>query len=953
MNPSALDLELLAKSDLLDPNWYVENYPDVASVGLPAAEHYLRYGTLLLRDPGPRFNTREYLEANPDVAAAKANALLHYLRFGRMEGRRLRALHAEAPCVAPQHAKQTRSAGKLPITALVITWDIGHNPLGRSYMLAEVVDRVVRNTVVAGFQFPRYGKSTWEPLRNSRLPVIKIPGRNFPDFLDSVDHIAKVVRPDVVIACKPRLPSLQLGLGIKERCGCPLIIDIDDHELSFFEDRSPLTLDALESMASGTLKEFSEPYGQPWTRLSESLLDVADVRLVSNTALQRRFGGHLVPHVRDETVFDRKAVANRSEVRRRLGIPAESKVVLFFGTPRKHKGIDALAEAVGQIADPAFRLVVVGGATDRSVTAMLDKKARGRAIQLPNQPFSAIPEILACADVVALPQDVDHPVSLYQLPAKAIDAIAMGVPLLVSRTPPLMDLVRHGVASLIEENELSKALERTVQVDAVSNEGEARRARFLQSYSYSAAATQMHRILEKAVRAGAKGANDGIGTRLSRVQRKVLGLNSPVVHDVPNGRDVVVFWKQNDTTLYGRRHDMVIKYLASRPDTRRILVVDLPISIHTLQELGKKADSRSQNRHVHVRTQEKLLGLRDEGKVRYRVFAYQPSVYNYGTVPDGRPMLSDAYIDYLRSVMTAEGIEPESSVFWYYPKNEFIPRIAQEFKPFRTVVDVVDDHRAWPNVTDEQKMRLTEHYREVLSLADVALANCEPVCESMREFFPDIELIPNGCDIDANITEPNDSEDFDRLKAWQGKVIGFVGNLESKIDINLLHQIAREFPDCLLVLAGSTHANPGVLELNRHSNVLMPGVVPYENIGAWVRRFHVAIIPHRMTDLTKNMNPLKLFVYAAHRIPVVSTDVPNLDDRLESLFIAQSPLEFIDRIRAIVSGRLTSIGNPEYGVKNSWESRLKDTVDAILGRPGRDDVIEAQYGRVQRASASP
>ena len=143
---------------------------------------------------------------------------------------------------------------KLPVTALVLTWDVGHNPLGRSYMLAEVIDRVVRHTVVAGFQFPRYGKGVWEPLRNSRLPVIRIPGQAFPDFIDTVNHISSVVRPDIVIVCKPRLPSLQLGLRIKEQTGCPLILDIDDHELSFFQDQTLLTLDALESNAKGRVE---------------------------------------------------------------------------------------------------------------------------------------------------------------------------------------------------------------------------------------------------------------------------------------------------------------------------------------------------------------------------------------------------------------------------------------------------------------------------------------------------------------------------------------------------------------------------------------------------------------------------------------------------------------------------------------------------------------------------
>jgi len=114
--------------------------------------------------------------------------------------------------------------------------------------------------------------------------------------------------------------------------------------------------------------------------------------------------------------------------------------------------------------------------------------------------------------------------------------------------------------------------------------------------------------------------------------------------------------------------------------------------------------------------------------------------------------------------------------------------------------------------------------------------------------------------------------------------------------------------------------------------VLMPGVVPYEYVGAWIKRFDVAIIPHRKSSLTKNMNPLKLFVYAAHQVPVVSTDVPNLDEQLESLFVAQSEHDFIERIRAIVSGRLSLIGHSDYKVKNSWESRFQKAVDEILER---------------------
>lgn len=81
------DIALLGASPLLDSTWYRKQYPDVDALEMNPAEHYLRIGAQMLRNPSERFNTRYYLEANPDVAGSPINPLVHYLRFGRREGR--------------------------------------------------------------------------------------------------------------------------------------------------------------------------------------------------------------------------------------------------------------------------------------------------------------------------------------------------------------------------------------------------------------------------------------------------------------------------------------------------------------------------------------------------------------------------------------------------------------------------------------------------------------------------------------------------------------------------------------------------------------------------------------------------------------------------------------------------------------------------------------------------
>jgi GT2 family glycosyltransferase len=81
------DIELVAASPLLDRDWYLTEYRDVAREGTDPAVHYVRHGADEQRDPGPGFNTAWYLSKYSDVRRSGMNPLVHYLRFGQKEGR--------------------------------------------------------------------------------------------------------------------------------------------------------------------------------------------------------------------------------------------------------------------------------------------------------------------------------------------------------------------------------------------------------------------------------------------------------------------------------------------------------------------------------------------------------------------------------------------------------------------------------------------------------------------------------------------------------------------------------------------------------------------------------------------------------------------------------------------------------------------------------------------------
>lgn len=83
MSKAISETDLIRGSAFFDGNWYLTKYRDVALLAMDPAEHYAKFGWRLLRDPGPKFNTRRYLNQSPDVANSGRNPLLHYMEHGR------------------------------------------------------------------------------------------------------------------------------------------------------------------------------------------------------------------------------------------------------------------------------------------------------------------------------------------------------------------------------------------------------------------------------------------------------------------------------------------------------------------------------------------------------------------------------------------------------------------------------------------------------------------------------------------------------------------------------------------------------------------------------------------------------------------------------------------------------------------------------------------------------
>lgn len=94
-----LIFHLIRASGFFDEAWYLSNNPDIAQPKVDPLFHFIRYGGVEGRDPGPSFSSRYYLEKYPDVGVARINPLVHYLMYGKAEGREVSPKHKCPVCL--------------------------------------------------------------------------------------------------------------------------------------------------------------------------------------------------------------------------------------------------------------------------------------------------------------------------------------------------------------------------------------------------------------------------------------------------------------------------------------------------------------------------------------------------------------------------------------------------------------------------------------------------------------------------------------------------------------------------------------------------------------------------------------------------------------------------------------------------------------------------------------
>lgn len=152
----------------------------------------------------------------------------------------------------------------------------------------------------------------------------------------------------------------------------------------------------------------------------------------------------------DASRFD--GLSSQPSARKLLGLDANAQLVVYTGGLLAWKGVEILVQAAAQMPDVDF--VIVGG-MDADV-----ERIRGLVGDLGNvqllgfQAPDRVPLYLAAADVGVVPNRSQPAISSrYTSPLKIFEAMAVGLPLVVSDLPSMRDIVSDGEVCFVSPDD--------------------------------------------------------------------------------------------------------------------------------------------------------------------------------------------------------------------------------------------------------------------------------------------------------------------------------------------------------------------------------------------------------------------------------------------------------------------------------------------------------------------
>ncbi|AIK86860.1 hypothetical protein AR0_02195 [Corynebacterium glutamicum] len=395
-------------------------------------------------------------------------------RLRRHLAQQLEELH-----IAPPVAASSRQALEAPIYVLhLLTNSLPYTNSGytqRSHKVlralkahgvpAQAVTRLAYPLVVG--KWPRSERELIDGVAYHRLLPNFYPGTRRKRHEKSVDKLVAMVREQhfSVIHTTTNFPNAIVASRVAQRCGVPWVYEVRGELERTWLSRLPIELqeDAEHS-------EFYRLARQQETAYASAADAVVTLSEISRAQLIERGVDadkiHVIPNAVDEALLT--TIYDRRQLREDLGLPVHRKIVGSVTSVVDYEGLDVLIRSLQYLPEDVMVLIVGDGVAKPALEqSAVELGVEDRVIFAGRKPATEITQWYGVLDAFIVPRQ-DTPVCRTVTPLKALQAQALGIPVIASDLPALRE-VTGGVESYVPAGDvraLAAAIESVKETEA-------------------------------------------------------------------------------------------------------------------------------------------------------------------------------------------------------------------------------------------------------------------------------------------------------------------------------------------------------------------------------------------------------------------------------------------------------------------------------------------------------
>jgi glycosyltransferase involved in cell wall biosynthesis len=234
-------------------------------------------------------------------------------------------------------------------------------------------------------------------------------------------------------------------------------------------------------------------------------------------------------------------------------------------------------------------------------------------------------------------------------------------------------------------------------------------------------------------------------------------------------------------------------------------------------------------------------------------------------------------------------------------------------------------------------------YRELeaaLRVSDLVIPVSSGVADGIRSRVPEAKLavVTNGCDTSCYRPSASASSEIPAARAGFSRVAVFAGNINGRVDFELVERVVVSNDSTLVVFAGPVAPlGEGDAAIWRRvvglPNVRHLGPMAAEELAALYRSADLGFIPYRRKDwIVRNGFPLKTLEMAATGLPVVASNMQPIVGLASAIAVAEDDRRFLDSFASLSRSALTDeqrLELLEVAAANDYDRKFEEVVTCV------------------------